>query len=53
MGDILRKTEVSFVCILQTLWQCQVRIETTVPMFVIIRLKKGGRQVTEKPFASK
>ena len=24
LGDILRKTEVSFVCIVQTLWQCQV-----------------------------
>ena len=53
MGDILRKTEVNFVCIVQTLWQCHVRIEATGPMFVIIRLKKGGRQVTEKPFTSK
>ena len=37
VGDILRKTEVSFVslsCILQTLWQCQVIIEATVPSFV-------------------
>ena len=37
LGDILRKTEVSFVslsCILQTLWQCQVIIEATVPSFV-------------------
>ena len=38
MGDILRKTEVSFValsCIVQTLWKCQGRIEATVPIFVI------------------
>ena len=36
--DILRKTEVSFVsvsCIVQILWQYQVIIEKTVPIFVI------------------
>ena len=38
LGDILRKTEVSFVylsCTVQTLWQFQVIIEETVPIFVI------------------
>ena len=38
LGDVLRKTEVSFEslsCIVQKLWQCQVRIEATVPIFVI------------------
>ena len=39
LGDILRKTEVSFVCIMQTLWQCQVIFLATVPIFVI-RFKK-------------
>ena len=39
----------SLSCIVQTLWQCQVRIEATVPMFVIY-IKNGGRQVTEKVF---
>ena len=39
LGDVLRKTEVSFVsvsCIVPTLWQCQVRIEATIPIFVIL-----------------
>ena len=35
-------------CIVQTLWQCQVRIEATVPIFVVYIKKKRGRQVTEK-----
>ena len=41
LGDFLRKTEVSFVClscIVQTLWylcQSQVIIEATVPLFLI------------------
>ena len=37
--DILRKTEVSLVslsCMVQTLRQCQVRIEATVPIFVFL-----------------
>ena len=38
LDDILRKTKVSLVsllCIVQTLWQCLVIIEATVPLFVI------------------
>ena len=37
LDDIIRKSEVHFVslsCIVQTLWQCQVIIEATVPLFV-------------------
>ena len=43
LGDILRKTEVSFVslsCIIQTLWdlcQCQVIIEATVYLYLSFR----------------
>ena len=38
LGDILRKPEViirALSCIVQILWQCQVIIEATVPIFVI------------------
>ena len=38
MGDIIRKTEVSFLslsCSVQTLWQSQVIIEATLPIFAI------------------
>ena len=52
MDDIIRKSEVSFVslsCIVQTLWQCQVRIEVTVPISRL-DLKNEDRQVTEKVF---
>ena len=48
LGDILRKTEVSFVslsCIVQTLWQCQVIIQVTVPIFVMEADKKQKNHV--------
>ena len=48
-----RQVTVSVSCIVQPLWQCQVRIEAT-DLYLSFRFKKnGGRQVTEKPFTSK
>ena len=45
-------TEVSFVCIVQTLWQCQLIFQETVPYLSFRFFLNGGRQVTEKPFTS-
>ena len=53
MGDILRKTEVSFVsflCIVQTL--CQVIIELTVPI-CHLDFKKRRHTSNRKKFTSK
>ena len=35
LGDILRKTEVIFVCIVQTLWQWQFIFQAKVPIIIV------------------
>ena len=56
LGDILRKPEViirALSCIVQTLWQCQVIIEATVPIIICHLDKKLRQTCTNKSFSSK